>query len=44
MFRLNIRKNILYCNGGEALAQVVQSGCGLPIPGSVKCHMGWGFE
>ena len=34
-FRLDIRNKNLYCEGGEALEQVAQRGCGGPIPGSV---------
>ena len=34
---------ILYCEGGEALEQVAQRGCGGPLPGSVQGQVGWGF-
>uniref|UniRef100_A0A8C0AM81 Complex I assembly factor ACAD9, mitochondrial n=1 Tax=Buteo japonicus TaxID=224669 RepID=A0A8C0AM81_9AVES len=32
------------CEGGEALGQVAQRGCGCPIPGRVQGQVGWGFE
>jgi len=35
---------ILYCESGEALAQVAQRSCGCPLPGSVQGQFGWGFE
>jgi len=35
---------VLYCEGGEALAQVAQRSCGCPLPGSVQGQVGWGFE
>ena len=34
----------LYCEGGEALAQVAQRSCGCPLPGSVQGQVGWGLE
>jgi len=34
----------LYCEGGEALAQVAQRSCGCPLPGSVQGQAGQGFE
>ncbi|GAB0193696.1 hypothetical protein GRJ2_001834900 [Grus japonensis] len=37
------RLDILYDEGGEALEQVAQRGCGCPIPGSVQGQVGWGF-
>jgi len=38
------RRKILYCESGEALAQVVQRSCGCPLPGSVQGQVGWGSE
>ena len=43
-FRLAIKKEILYSEGGEALDQVAQRSCGCPLPGSVQGQAGWGFE
>ncbi|GAB0203618.1 mitochondrial enolase superfamily member 1 [Grus japonensis] len=36
-------EEILYCEGGEALEQVAQRGCGSPLPGSVQGQVGGGF-
>ena len=33
---------ILYSDGGEALAQAVQSSCACPIPGGAQGWVGWG--
>ena len=38
------KEEVLRYEGGEALAQVAQRGCGCPIPGSVQGQVGWGFE
>jgi len=38
------KEEILYCEGGEALAQVAQRSCGCPLPGSVQGQVRWGFE
>ena len=35
-------REILYSEGGEALAQVAQRSCGCPIPGDVQCLFGRG--
>jgi len=35
---------ILYCEGGEALAQDAQRSCACPLPGSVQGQVGRGFE
>ena len=35
---------MLSCEGGEALAQVSQSSCGCPLPGSVQGQVGRDFE
>ena len=43
-FRLDARKKFLHREGGEALEQVSQRGCGCPLPGSVQGQVGWGFE
>ena len=37
-------KEILYCEGGEALAQVAQRSCVCPLPGSVQGQVGLGLE
>jgi len=41
-FRLE-KKEILYCEGGEALEEIVRS-CGCLLPGSVQGQAGQGFE
>jgi len=41
---MRYKKDILACEGGEALAQVAQRSCGCPLPGSVQGQAGWGFE
>jgi len=38
------KKEILYYEGGEILAQVAQKSCECPLPGSVQGQVGWGFE
>jgi len=43
-FRLDIRKEFIYFEGGEALEQVAQGGCGCPLPGSTEGRAGWGCE
>ena len=35
---------MLHCEGGEALEEVAQRGCGCPLPGSVQGQVGWDFE
>ena len=42
--RFSLGEEVLHCEGGEALEQVAQRGCGCPIPGSVQGQAGWGFE
>jgi len=42
--RFRLKKEILYDEGGEALAQVAQRSCGCPLPGSVQGQLGQGFE
>jgi len=37
-------REVLYCEGDEALEQVAQRSCGCPLPGSVQGQAGWGFE
>jgi len=37
-------KEILYCEGGEALEQVAKTGCGCPLPRSVQGQVGWSSE
>ena len=41
---MRCKEEVLHCEGGEALKQVAQRGCGCPIPGSVQGQAGWGFE
>lgn len=35
---------ILYCEGGVALEQIAQRGCGCLITESVQDQVGWGFR
>jgi len=42
--RFRLKKETVYCEGGEALAQVAQRSCGCPLPGSVQGQAGRGFE
>jgi len=41
---MTCKKEILCCEGSEALAQVAQRSCGCPLPGSVQVQVGRGFE
>jgi len=41
---MEYKKEILYSEGGEALAQVAQRSCGCPLPGSVQGQVGQGSE
>jgi len=41
---IRYRQEILYSEGGEALAPVAQRSCGCPCPGSIQGQVGWGFE
>jgi len=34
------KKEMLYCEGGEALEQVAQRSCGCPLPGNVQGQVG----
>jgi len=43
-FRLDLRKNFFYHEGGEALAQVAQRGGRYPIPGNIQGQVGRGSE
>ena len=38
------QEEILYCEGGETLEQVVQRGCECPFPGSIQGQAEWGCE
>ena len=38
------KKEILYAEHGEALEQVAQRSCGLPLPVNIPGEAGWGFE
>jgi len=40
---IKYKTEILYCEGGEALAQVAQRRCDCPLPGSVPGQVEWGF-
>ena len=40
-FRLDIRREF-FTRGGDALEQVVQGGCGCPIPGGIRGQAGCG--
>jgi len=37
------KKEILFCEGGEALEQIAQRSCCCPLPGSVQGQVGRGF-
>jgi len=41
-FRLDIRRKFFHTEGGEALEQVAQGGCGCPIPGGIQGQAGCG--
>ena len=41
-FKLDKRK-IHYCEGGEALEQIAQRGCGNPLPRGAQGKVGWDF-
>jgi len=43
-FRLQIRKNFFYNEGGEMLAQVDQRESGDPTPGNIQGQAGWASE
>lgn len=43
-FRLDARENVFYCEGDEALEEVAQRACGLPIAGGVQGQPQWGPE
>jgi len=40
-FRLDVRKKF-FTEGGDALEQVAQGGCGCPIPGGIQGQAGCG--
>ena len=42
MFRLDIRRKFFHSEGGDALKQVAQGGCGCPIPGGIQGQAGCG--
>ena len=42
-FRLDIRRKFFHTEGGDALEQVAQGGCGCPIPGDIQGQAGCGF-
>ena len=39
-FRLDIRRKFFHTEGGDALEQVAQGGCGCPTPGSIQGQAG----
>ena len=41
-FRLDIRRKFFHAEGGDALEQVAQGGCGCPIPGGIQGQAGCG--
>jgi len=41
-FRLDIRRTFFHTEGGDALEQVAQGGCGCPIPGGIQGQAGCG--
>ena len=41
-FRLDIRKKFFHSEGGDALEQVAQGGCGCSIPGGIQGQAGYG--
>ena len=41
-FRLDIRRKFFHTEGGDALQQVAQGGCGCPIPGGIQGQAGCG--
>ena len=43
-FKLDIRKKVLYNNGGEGLAQVAYREGGCPIPRDTQGQAGWGSK
>ena len=38
-FRLDIGKKFFHTEGGDALEQVAQGGCGCPIPGGIQARL-----
>ena len=41
-FRLDIRRKFFHTEGGDALEQVAQGGCGCPIPEGIQGQAGCG--
>ena len=41
-FRLDVRRKFFHTEGGDALEQVAQGGCGCPIPGGIQGQAGCG--
>ena len=41
-WEIQIRQGKVFTEGGEALAQAAQRGCGCHIPGGVHSQVGWG--
>jgi len=40
--KLDVRRKFFHTEGGEALEQVAQGGCGCPIPGGIQGQAGCG--
>jgi len=41
---MRYKQEIIYFEGGEALAHVAQRSCGCPLPGSAQGQVGRGLE
>ena len=41
-FSLDIRRKVFHSEGGDALEQVAQGGCGCPLPGGIQGQTGCG--
>lgn len=41
---LDVKKEVLYCAGGEALESAAQRGCGCPNPGSLQDQVEQGSQ
>ena len=37
-----LQEEVFHSEGGDALEQVAQGGCGCPIPGGIQGQVGWG--
>jgi len=43
-FRLDIREEIFYNEGGETVERIAWRGSGGPVPGNIQGQVGWGSE